>query len=187
MKLEKIKKDFRKHKAKYIFLCAAAIVLLLAVILLKAFVFIVIFIGLNVLMGIFLRAFKRNHMGIELVMFSTVLSGAVFGAKIGMIVGGITMALDYISSARISYFSIVTIPSYIAAGGLAALLHSMGYGIIFIGISLTLAYNLITNIGIIGGVLGGDILKCLRFSVTNIAFNVLLFWRLAPFFEKIMA
>jgi len=133
---------------------------------------------------ILLKALKRNHIGIELITFLTVLSGVAYGAKVGAFVGASAMIVDYVFSGRLSYFSIVTIPAYALIGIFASM--PSGIGIVTLGISMAVFYNLFTSI-IIVGFMGGDVDKCLRFGITAAVFNLIVFSSFAGTLLSIMA
>ncbi len=135
---------------------------------------------------ILLKALKRNHIGIELITFLAVLSGFAYGAKVGAFVGASAMIVDYIFSGRLSYFSIVTVPAYALIGIFASMLSGTGMGIVTLGISMAVFYNLFTSL-IIVGFMGGDIDKCLRFGITAVVFNLIIFSSFAGTLLSIMA
>lgn len=120
---------------------------------------------------------KMANLGIELTMLITVLGSFAYGAKTGALMGAAAMLIDYIVSARISLFSPVTITTYALIGLLAGNFASLG--ITAVGIAAAVAYNLVTSF-IIVAFMGGHIDKCLRFGVSNIALNFVLFTTVAP-------
>ncbi|MBI2133134.1 hypothetical protein HYU11_00470 [Candidatus Woesearchaeota archaeon] len=120
----------------------------------------------------FLKGLKRNHIGIELITLITVLAGVAYGAKAGAAFGALSIAADYVFSGRISYFSLVTIPSYALIGVISSLLASTSLPVL--GVLMAVIYNVATSI-IIFCFLGGDLDKCIRFGVTAVAFNFLIF------------
>lgn len=155
----------------------AGIIFTLAVFSLTRYFVVVVLLLLHAASCVFLRFLKRHNIGFEFVMLITVLSGVAYGAKAGAFIGAVAMAMDYIFSARVSYFSIVTIPTYALVGILASAFS--GADVLVLGVSLTVFYNLFTWVFILG-FMGGHVDKCLRFGLSNLAFNFLVFSGFAP-------
>ncbi len=151
----------------------------------RHYLFLVALIIINVLSSTLLKTFRRNQIGVEMVMFSTVMSGVVYGAVVGAVMGAASMMVDYAFATRFSYFSIVTIPSYAIVGYASRYLSSF-MGITTLGIAMTIAYVVFSN-AIICGFMGGHVSKSLRFGLTNIAFNIFVFTAIAPPVLRLMA
>lgn len=130
------------------------------------------------------RKFKKYKIGIETVMLITILSALAYGAKTGAIIGAIAMFMDYIFSMRFSYFVLVTTTTYALIGYAAAFFAE--YSITTVGVVMVVVYNIITSFIIIS-FMGGHIDKCARFAITNLLWNIALFWSVAPAMLKIMA
>lgn len=144
---------------------------------LKPVVFVVLFM-LHGLACFFLRTLKNTaRLGIELIMLITVLGSFVYGPKTGALLGAIAMLMDYALSARFSYFVPVTTAAYMLVGLVAGSFSSLG--IATVGIAATIIYNLVTSF-IIVAFMGGHIDKCLRFALSNLALNFVLFTAIAP-------
>jgi hypothetical protein len=171
--------------ARQYFLAITGFIVLVLLFLFRNYLLLVLLLAINVASSAFLKEIRRNQIGIELVMFSTVISGVLYGPAIGAFVGGISMVIDYAFATRLSMFSIVTVPSYAAVGYVAGLVGSL-VGITNLGIMLTIAYVVFSNL-IIVGVLGGTLSKSLRFAITDIAFNAVMFSAVAPFVINIMS
>ncbi|MBN2454086.1 hypothetical protein JXB11_00920 [Candidatus Woesearchaeota archaeon] len=178
----KAKKVQGRGSRKWLIWSVAIIILVLALIL-RSYIFLLVLISLNVLTSTLLRSLRRNQIGIEMVMFSTVMSGVLYGATIGAIMGAVSMIIDYTFATRISPFALITIPSYAAVGFISPLLSFMS--ITTLGITVTVAYVVISNL-IIVGLMGGQLHKSLRFGISDIAFNALIFATVAPFVLKIL-
>ncbi len=151
----------------------------------RHYLFLIALITTNIFSSTALRTFRRNQIGIEMVMFSTVMSGVVYGPAMGAVMGAASMMIDYAFATRFSYFSIVTVPSYAAVGALSYYLSNF-MGITTLGIAMTVAYVTISN-AIICGLMGGHIGKSIRFGITNIAFNIFIFTAIAPIVMRIIA
>ncbi len=160
---------------------AATAIMLFAM---RHYIFLIALIMINVLSSTVLKNLRRNQIGIEMVMFSTVMSGAVYGPAIGAVTGAAAMLADYVFATRFSVFSVVTIPSYALVGLLSPFLLGL-MNITTLGIVMTVAYVIISN-SIICGLLGGHISKSIRFGLTNIAFNIFIFTAIAPFVLKLI-
>ncbi|MBI2142238.1 hypothetical protein HYU15_01960 [Candidatus Woesearchaeota archaeon] len=104
---------------KYAVVIVAAVLLTVGILSLSKYFVLAFLLLLHILMSIFLRVLKKNHIGVEIVMLITVLSGAAYGPKAGALMGAVSMVIDYVFSGRFSYFCIVTIPTYAAIGALA--------------------------------------------------------------------
>ena len=143
----------------------------------KPVVFIILFL-VHALACFFLRALKNTaRLGIELIMLITVLGSFVYGARTGALLGAAAMLMDYALAARFSYFVPITTAAY-ALIGLAAGSFSAS-GITAVGIAATIIYNIVTSF-IIVAFMGGHLEKCLRFGLSNIALNFVLFTAVAP-------
>lgn len=173
----------RIYLRKYIVVIAIGSLTAVMALSLTKFVFLAFLLFIHIAMSIFLKTFKRHHVGIEIVLLITVLSGVAYGPKVGAFMGALSMLLDYIFSARISMFSIVTIPAYALIGVLASVFASAN--LFILGMGLAVFYSLFTWIFILG-FMGGDIDKCIRFAVTNLVFNAIVFSIFAPNLLRLM-
>ena len=143
----------------------------------KAVVFVGLFVA-HALACFFLRTLKNTaRIGIELIMVITVLGSFVYGPKTGALLGATAMLMDYALSARFSYFFPVTTTAYALIGLIAGSFSSLG--IAAVGIAATVIYNLATSF-IIVAFMGGDLGKCVRFGLSNLALNFVLFTAVAP-------
>ena len=149
----------------------------------KTFAVLAAFIIVHAVLSYVFKRFKKYKIGIETVMLITILSAFAYGAKTGAIMGVVAMLIDYVFSMRFSYFVLVTTSTYALIGYTASFFS--GVSITIVGMGMVVVYNLITSF-IIVNFMGGHISKCLRFGITNLAFNFALFWSIAPFMLKIM-
>lgn len=156
---------------------------LLLVSSLKPVVFIMLFL-LHSVACVFLRTLKNTaRLGIELIMLITVLGSFIYGPKVGALLGAVAMLMDYALSARFSYFVPVTTAAYALIGLIAGSFAAAG--ITSVGITATIIYNLTTSF-IIVAFMGGHIDKCLRFGLSNLALNFVLFTTVAPWLLSIL-
>ncbi len=172
----------RTHVSKYIqkygwLVIPPALASLLILSSAKPVVFLVLFV-LHALACFFLRTLKNTaRLGIELIMLITVLGSFVYGPKAGALLGATAMLMDYALSARLSYFVPVTTAAYVLIGLLAGSFSAAG--ITAVGVTAAIIYNLVTSF-IIVAFMGGHFDKCLRFGLSNIALNFVLFTAVAP-------
>ena len=136
------------------------------------FIFFMMIATVGLAFGIlFMPAFK--HIGIELVTFTTILVGFVWGPSTGMTVGLILLILHLIIGRYgLSTYLVWTIPEYIAMGFLAGTMKSVGFvnlgiylsvGIVAINVVLTFIFS------------NPYFFKYLPYAIGNALFNVLLF------------
>lgn len=163
--------------SKYVLVIVPAILVTVGFLSLTKYFLLAFLLLLHIAMSVFLRVLKKNHIGVEIIMLITVLSGMAYGPKVGAIMGATSMIIDYVFSGRFSYFCIVTIPTYAAIGAISG--GAAAANIVTFGVIATIAYNLFTWIFIIG-FMGGHIDKCIRFGATDLAFNAVVFSAFAP-------
>ncbi len=157
----------------------AALVLMSSV---KPVVFVVLFM-LHGLACFTLRPLKNTaRLGIELIMLITVLGSFAYGPKAGALLGATAMLMDYALTARLSYFVPITTVAYALVGFFAG--SFSGYSITTVGIVSTVIYNVATSVIVL--LMGGHFEKCLRFGISNIALNVMLFGSIAPWLLSII-
>lgn len=166
-----------KFLSKYLPVMMLGIIVALMLLSLTSYFILAFLLILHAISCIFLKMFKRNHIGIEIVLLITVLCGVAYGAKTGAIMGAISMLMDYIFSGRLSMFSIVTIPTYALIGVMSSYFATAN--IFTLGVSMAIFYSLFSWIFILG-FMGGDLDKCIRFGITNVGFNALVFASFAP-------
>jgi hypothetical protein len=172
-----------KPKQYLLFGTVALVIVLLFVF--RRYLLLLALLLVNVISSLLLKTFRRNQIGIEMVMFSTVVSGVLYGPVTGAVIGAISMVIDYAFATRLSFFSIVTVPSYAACGYIAGLVGN-AVSITQLGITLTIIYVIFSNV-IIVAFMGGTLSKSIRFGATDIAFNVVMFSTVAPAILNIMS
>lgn len=172
------KTHLRRYAQKYGWIAIpSALAGIFAMSSLNPVVFLVLFV-IHALACFFLRTLKNTaRLGIELIMLITVLGSFVYGAKVGALLGATAMLMDYALSARFSYFAPITTAAYALIGLFAGSFSALG--ITAVGIAAAVIYNIVTS-SIIVSFMGGHIDKCLRFGISNIALNFVLFTAIAP-------
>lgn len=174
----------KRFAGKYLFVIVPSILITIGILSMTKYFVLAFLLFIHAAMSVFLRVLKKNHIGVEIITLITVLSGIAYGPKIGAIMGAASMITDYVFSGRMSYFCIITIPTYAAIGAISGAFSPAS--VVMLGITMTIAYNLFTWIFIMG-FMGGHIDKCLRFGITDLAFNTLVFSAFAPTLLAIMA
>lgn len=170
-------------RSQWVFVIPPALAAMLAVTSVKPAVFAGLFI-LHAAACFFLRTLKNTaRLGIEIILLITVLGSFVYGPKVGALLGAAAMLMDYALSARFSYFVPITTGTYMLIGLFAGSFTPAG--ITAVGIWAAVIYNLATSF-IILAFMGGHIDKCLRFGVSNIALNFVLFTSAAPWLLSIL-
>jgi hypothetical protein len=159
---------------------AIAIIILVAAVVFTSQLRAIISVGILALAGSFAQIYKRALRvppAVEFVTFGTVMVGYVYGPWAGAIFGAVvTLSAEVISSA-VDAFIIGYVPSRAIIGFTAA--YMTGYSIVFVGIAMTLLYNLLAQPLYL---LQPDFelrMKVVAFVVVNIIFNILVFRMLA--------
>jgi hypothetical protein len=133
-----------------------------------------VLIALNLLFA-FLKSMipiiKRYFYGLELVLVCTVASSMALGPKIGMTMGILLMVVNYIGERRPSDYFAVTITLYSMIGYVSYYFRS--YGIVPLGISIAIIYNLIAFM--FSKLLGAKVSSLVFFAIINILFNIMIF------------
>jgi len=131
---------------------------------------------------IYQRYFKVQ-VGIEFIMLTTVVSGYVYGAFVGAIVGLFTFSLATYFSGRFSHNLVISF-ILMALVGIASSFFT-NVSITTAGIVLTLVYNIIL-IPIYIGFFRGRFTRIFLFSATHIFWNLWVFTALAPYLVSLL-
>lgn len=162
---------------KYILIFFTIFFLFFVFISKSMFIFLIIFLAITTVVALSMRKLRRTPIGIEFVMFPTVLSSVAYGPAAGAVIGGLSIIIDDIISAKISPYSLTYIPMYMLVGFFASFFYTGN--IILTGIIAVLAYNIVGSA--IWLAMGARPDRTLIFNITNIAFNSILFFKIAPF------
>jgi hypothetical protein len=144
--------------------------------------------ALSLVVAFFVGEFMIRNVGIELVTFTTVFAGFLYGPATGFLFGMILLIVHSILSRMLGPYIIYCIPMMGVVGlfsGYAAAGGWFGGDFVLVGIILSLIYNLVT--GALGTIFGGNFLKELMWNGTNFALNVLLFMKVAPLVLAMLA
>jgi len=135
----------------------------------------------SAVIAFFIGQFELKKFGIELVTFTTVLSGFLYGPLVGMVVGAFLITVHLILAKSLGSYVLYCIPTMAVVGLLAGYAVAGGWfggDIVMVGIILSLVYNLIT--AGLGTIVLGDFFNELLWSGTNFALNFVLFLKIAP-------
>ncbi|GEM_PF-5027440 len=146
--------------------------LLVFITMLRGWFFLGLLLAMNIVLSLAMRSFKPFSNGIELNMLSAVLAGLAYGPVTGAVFGGVSMIINFIFMKRMSMFSMLALPGYMVAGFLAP--SFAGADLVFLGIGMTVFYNLLNSIPILA-FFRGNAGKCFLFAVTNVLFNAFVF------------
>ena len=180
--------DFvRRHKIISLIIFFTAIIFLFVLnqfsVLMKNTIIISSLILLGGISNIYQR-YVRVHLGIEFIMLSTIICGYVYGAIVGGVVGFLTFALAMYFEGRFPHTLFVSFILITLVGIFAATLNS--HSITFVGIVLTIAYDLILVPTYIG-LFRARIPSILTFAITHIIWNYWVFTNIAPSVLQLIA
>ena len=114
---------------------------------------------------------RKYFFGLELIMISTVATSVAMGPKMGAIMGGLLMTVNYLAEGRSSNYFIVTITLYTIVGYVAYFYRS--YDFVVLGIIITFIYNFFAFL--FSKLIGANTIALLVFSIVNITSNIFLF------------
>lgn len=123
-------------------------------------------------------------LGIELILFCTVMTSISFGPAFGAIMGGLLMIVNYIAERRASRYFIVTIALYTLIGYLVY--YFKDYNIIILGILTTILYNLFVTLIIFIFPFRENKTTVIIFNMVNIVFNMVLFGTIGNFVKNLL-
>jgi len=124
-----------------------------------------------------------KRIGVELTTLSTVLIAVTYGPLIGAIAGFGLIILQITAGQYTGGYIIWVIPSYPVAGIIAGISSSMeiftlGAGLI---IGMQMVFAILTSVSA-----AGRLDKYLPYAVTNIIFNLAVFYYVAPALQELM-
>lgn len=137
--------------------------------------------AVSLVVAFFVGEFMIRNVGIELVTFTTVFVGFLYGPTTGFLFGAMLLTVHLILSRMMGPYIIYCIPMMGVVGmlsGYAAAGGWFGGDFVIVGIVLSLIYNIVTC-GL-GTFFGGNFVKELVWNGTNFALNLLLFAKFAP-------
>ncbi len=127
---------------------------------------------------------RIRNIGIELVAFTAILTGFLYGTTAGIVVGLILIVFHLVMGGFLGEYIIWTIPEYALMGYLASIM-ALSQSITSIGMILVIGINII-NIIITAAIYRGRVANHFPWVLTNILFNAALFIFLAPSLVQIL-
>lgn len=140
------------------------------------------FIVLGVLSMMYNRWVKVS-LGVELIMLGMVIVSSVYGMVPGIVVGCVAIFFAEVLTDRFTYSTFVSFIGVFAVA--AAVPHLSGMSITWIGIWMTVLYDLIIGPGYI--IMGSSIWRTLLFIATHLLFNTWVFVFIAPMVHRVIA
>lgn len=137
---------------------------------------------LNWFVSWFKKKLRLRMIGVEFILFSTVVSGVFFGPVAGIIMGTLCILINYVVSRHKKKYAIVTIPLYALIGFVSSFIPSGSF--VVWGIILAIAYNIASFS--LSSAMGAKKWAVGVFSLTNILFNVFVFLQFGRFFLGFM-
>ena len=147
----------------------------------RAAIYISIFIILNTIITGY-KKFIRIPVEIEVLTLGIVLCTMKFGLNAGLIIGLVGGLLGFFVGLEISPFAFPMFIGYVSMAFAAFLFRGIG-DVTTVGL-LTAFVNNIIVFSIYHFIFGYDVMKNIRFSFSNIALNIVLFFNLAPFLAR---
>ncbi len=123
-------------------------------------------------------------LGIELILFCTVMTSITFGPRFGAVMGGLLMIVNYIAERRASRYFIVTTTLYTLIGYLVY--YFRDYDIVLLGIATTILYNFFVTFIIFIFPFGENKTTVAIFNIINILFNIFLFGSLGNIVKNLL-
>jgi len=182
-----IKKKIKKTKVyyKYFIYGLAIFATILFLIIskhIRVAIIVTIFILLNRLITTY-KLFIRLPIEFEFLTLGIVISTLSFGSKAGLVIAIFGCIISFIIGFEFSTFSLPMFLGYSSVAIITYLLQD--YNITFVGIFATLINNLIV-FSLYHYVFGYDLGRNISFSTSNIIFNSVLFFNIAPFLMTII-
>jgi len=132
-------------------------------------------------------SWMRRHVtiswfGFEIILITTVFSGAAFGSVAGIVMGVLCLFSNYAFAKRHHHYFFLTVPIYVVIGFAAAFVPLESF--VLWGIVITFFYNAASFL--VSKAAGAKMFNIVMFLITNIVFNIILFLRLGPMLVKIV-
>ena len=118
-----------------------------------------------------------RHIGIELVAFTTIITGVVYGGGISILIGLILIIFHLAMSGYFGTYVIWVVPEYTLMGYVASLMTTMS--ITSVGLAIVIGISVL-NMFFTFLVFRENVIRYLPWVMTNIIFNAVLFFFLAP-------
>jgi hypothetical protein len=169
---------FGLTKNQFVFVIILAFVFFAVFLLSKSFAFLIALFIMHIVIVFVKKSFHLHSIGVELTLFSAVISGALFGWIAGLFTGLVFIITEYAVRRTFSHFVMITLPLYAGVGALAAVLTPGS--IVWGGILIAVLYAaLVFPLSL---ALGAKKHRMAIFCLSNIAWNAFLFIKFAPMF-----
>jgi len=136
----------------------------------------------SLILSYFMGQWRMKAVGLELVMLIAVLTGMTYGPMAGAIIAFVMIVIHMIATEHVNAYLLWVIPGYSIVGFLAG---ATELSIRAFGIYATLGLNLI-NLMITAIIFRENVGKFMPFAITNVMFNLFLFFFIAPGLMDIM-
>lgn len=150
--------------------------------MLRASIWITVFIALSMVLSNY-KKFIRAPIEIEVLTLGIVICTIKFGIKAGLIVAILGGILSFIVGFNISPFSFPMLLGYITIAITSYLFGQIG--ITIVGIIASIINNAIV-FAMYYFVFDYDLFKNLSFSISNLVFNMIIFFNIAPLLLRII-
>ncbi|GEM_PF-1882586 len=178
-----------KLRPYYFRMLAAALIVLSVMFLFgRSFQFVLVVSGLIAAASLstFYQNFFKSPVNFELIKFSTVLASAGYGVVTGLAVGIISTIASKIISEKLDQTSFPSLIGIVVVAVAASMFSSVGIdNIVWLGMAMVVIYHAIT--APIQMALGGTFAYGIVYVGSNLAFNFIIFSRLAPLVFGAMA
>jgi hypothetical protein len=120
--------------------------------------------------------FLKISLGFELIIFSTVAAGFLYGPLAAFITGAVALFSAEVFNQSFQHATLMSFAGLAAVS--LAVPYFAGFGITTLGITMALLYNAVIFPGYL--LMGSQPWKCILFSATDIIFNIWVFTSIAP-------
>ena len=169
--------------AKHWRILAALFIILGMLLFFKKALVLLVFIGLNTLVALVWMLFQNRSIGLECVLFTSVVTMFAYGVKPAIFLLTVSLLIHNYITMSMTLNSLLNIPI-----GIVCLLIGIfftGFGIVKVGIGLTILFNLIFTLLVLF-LKTGSLARRLVYFATNLAFNWFLFSVLGPFLVSVL-
>ncbi|MBT4351204.1 hypothetical protein HOD20_01625 [archaeon] len=144
--------------------------------IIKNVLILILLVFLSAISKLYHRLFK-NYLGIDFVLFSCVAASFMFGWKVGMIVGWISLILaDYFGN-RLSHTSLISLITLVIISFIPNIITGQTFFVI--GIVSTFTFEVIA--APLYMLMGSDVPKTITFLSSHFLFNLIIFMNLSNF------
>jgi len=180
---EQIKHTFKQFLAGHWRIVIALVIIIGMLLFFKKALVLLVFIGLNALVALIWMLFQNRSIGLEFVLFTSVVTMFAYGVKPAIFLLTVSLLIHNYITMSMTLNSLLNIPIGIVC--LLIGIFFIGFGIVKVGIGLTILFNLIFTLLVLF-LKTGSLARRLVYFATNLAFNWFLFSVLGPFLVKVL-